>query len=151
MYDFSKRQRLSHQGKISNVILIMRCDCFKRIKKIKCYDCFICVIVLDKMCFHMLNFCWFKHKNIFECFRFFWKLFFFYKKKKKNENFKNGVALFWRLIRGSSKSHAIAASSRVGFGDLFTNERSNREGYIEIFAAQLATPSWVDLPIAKNA
>ena len=81
----------------------------------------------------------------------FGKYFVFTKKKKKNENFKNGVALFWRLIRGSTKSHAIAASSRVGFGDLFANERSNREGYIEIFTAQLATPSWVDLPIAKNA
>ena len=40
---------------------------------------FICVIVLDKMCFHMLNLCWFKHKKIFECFRCFWKVFCFYK------------------------------------------------------------------------
>ena len=30
---------------------------------------FIYVIVLVKMCFHMLNLCWFKHKKIFECFR----------------------------------------------------------------------------------
>ena len=43
---------------------------------------FICVIVLDKMCFHMLNLCWFKHKNIFECFRCFWKVFCFYKNWK---------------------------------------------------------------------
>ena len=68
----------------------------------------------------------------------------------KTENFKNSVALFWRLSRESFKSHATAASSRVDFGDLFASERSNREGYIEIFAAQLATPSQVDLPIIKN-
>ena len=37
------------------------------------------VIVLDKMCFHMLNLCWFKHKKIFEC---FWKVFCFYKNWK---------------------------------------------------------------------
>ena len=36
--DYSKRQRLSHQGVISNITLTMRGDCFKRIKKIKCYD-----------------------------------------------------------------------------------------------------------------
>ena len=41
---------------------------------------FICVIVLDKMCFYMLNLCWFKYKKIFECFRCFWKAFCFYKK-----------------------------------------------------------------------
>ena len=39
----------------------------------------ICVIVLVKMCFHMLNLSWFKHKKIFECFRCFWKVFCFYK------------------------------------------------------------------------
>ena len=69
---------------------------------------------------------------------------------QKLKNFKNSVALFWRLSRGSSRSHAIAASSRVDFGDLFASERSSREGYTEIFAAHLATPSRVDLPVAKN-
>ena len=52
--------------------------------------------------------------------------------------------------RESSKSHAIAASLRVDFGDLFASERSRYEGYTEIFAAQLATPSRVDLLVAKN-
>ena len=52
--------------------------------------------------------------------------------------------------RGSSKSHATAASSHIDFGDLFASERSSYEGYTEIFAAQLATPSWVDLLVAKN-
>ena len=68
----------------------------------------------------------------------------------KSEKFKNSVALFWWLSRRSSKSHALAASSRVNFGDLFASERSSRKGYTEIFAAQLATPSRVDLLVAKN-
>ena len=69
---------------------------------------------------------------------------------QKLKIFKNNVALFWWLSRRSSKSHATAASSRVDFGDLFVSERSNREGYTEIFVAQLATSSRVDLPIVKN-
>ena len=69
---------------------------------------------------------------------------------QKLKNFKNSVALFRRLSRGSSKLHATAASSRVDFGDLFVSERSNREGYTEIFVAQLATSSRVDVPIVKN-
>ena len=74
-------------------------------------------------------------------------ILFLQKPKKK---FKNSVALFWRLSRGSSKSHASAARSRVNFGDLFASEKSNREGYSEIFAAQLTTPSRVDLQVTKN-
>ena len=69
---------------------------------------------------------------------------------QKLKNFKNSVALFWRLNHWSPKSHASAASSRVNFGDLFASEGSSREGYTEIFVVQLATPSQVDLPIAKN-
>ena len=68
----------------------------------------------------------------------------------KTEIFKNSVALFWWLSRESYKSHAIVASSRVVFGDLFVSGRSNCEGYIEIFTAQLATPSRVRLPVVKN-
>ena len=69
---------------------------------------------------------------------------------KKLKNFKNNVALFWRPSRGSSKSRNLDASSCVNFGDLFVSERSSREGYTEIFAAQHATPSRVDLLVAKN-
>ena len=71
---------------------------------------------------------------------------------QKLKNFKNSVALFWRLSRESSKSRNSDAdvSSCVNFGDLFTSERSSRKGYTEIFAAQLATPSRVDLPVVKN-
>ena len=35
---------------------------------------------LNKMCFHMLNLCWFKHKKIFECFKCFWNFFVFTKR-----------------------------------------------------------------------
>ena len=66
------------------------------------------------------------------------------------KNFKNSVALFWQLSRRSSKLHDTAATLRVDFGDLFASERSNHEGYTEIFAAQLATLSRVDLPVTKN-
>ena len=69
---------------------------------------------------------------------------------QKLKIFKNSVVLFWRLGRRSSKSHASATSSRVKFGDLFASEGSSHEGYTEIFAAQLATPSKVDLSVAKN-
>ena len=69
---------------------------------------------------------------------------------QKLKNFKNSVALFWRLSHRSSKSHATAVSLRVYFGDMFASERSSREGYTKIFAAQLATPSRVDLLVAKN-
>ena len=63
----------------------------------------------------------------------------------KTENFKNCIALFWRLSHESDKSHATVVSSRVGFGDLFASGRSSHEGYTEIFTAQLATPSRVSL------
>ena len=57
---------------------------------------FICVIILDKMCFHILNLCWFKHKKIFECFRCFWKVHCFYKNWKISKtvlpNFGDSVA-----------------------------------------------------------
>ena len=106
---------------------------------------FICVIVLDKMCFHMLNICWFKQRFL-SILVVFGKYFVL----TKTENFKNSVSLFWRLSRGSVKSHATIASSGISFGDLFASGRSSREGYTEIFAAQLATSSWVRFSIAKN-
>ena len=56
---------------------------------------------------------------------------------QKLKNFKNSVALFWRLSRGSDKSYVTIAFSRVGFGDLFASGRSSREGYTEIVTAQL--------------
>ena len=69
---------------------------------------------------------------------------------QKLKIFKNSVALYWQLSRGSPKSRNLAASSRVNFGDLFVSEGSSCEGYTEIFVAQLATHSQVDLLVAKN-
>ena len=68
----------------------------------------------------------------------------------KIENFKNSVALFWRLSHRLDKSHATIESSQVGFGNLFMSGRSSRERYTKIFATQLATPSRVRLPVVKN-
>ena len=107
---------------------------------------FICVIVLDKMCFHMLNLCWFKHKKIFECFRCFWKVFLSQKKKWKFQKQCCPVL----VTHGSFKLHATVASSQVGFGNLFMSGRSSHEGYTEIFMAQLVTPSRVRPSIVEN-
>ena len=135
---------------------------------------FICVIVLDLMCFHMLNPCWSNIKRFLIVLAVFGKSFFL-------QNVKNSVALFWRLNRGLVLSHVPVASphrdfsrltdgsmsllqkyleyfSKFGFltflatqsGDFFAGGGSSREGYIKIFAVYLATPSQVELPLAKN-
>ena len=119
-----------------------------------------------------------KHKNIFECFSCFWKVFCFCKNAKI---FKNSVALFWRLSRELVQSHVLVASphrnfSRLTGGSLpqlqkilriffkiwvFNASRNSvwqlvrwwkvqsREGS-ENFAGYLATLSWIELPVAKN-
>ena len=75
---------------------------------------------------------------------------------EKSENFKNPVLpYFGGSVAGMSsrvyvKSRVLVTSSRVIFGDLFASGRSSHAVYSEIFAAQLATNSRVDLPIAKN-
>ena len=69
---------------------------------------------------------------------------------QKLKNFKNNVALFWRLNRRSSKAHALATILRVDFGDLFASGRSSRKEYIEIFMTQLVILSGVRLPVAKK-
>ena len=66
---------------------------------------------------------------------------------QKLKNFKNNVALFWRLSRKLPKSHASAARSRVNFGNWFASEGSSRKGYTKIFVTQLANPSQVDLQL----
>ena len=79
---------------------------------------FIYVIVLDKMCFHMLNFYWFKHKNIFECFRCFWKVFCFNKKWKISKTvlpcFGDSVAGHQsRLLQPRARGLVLATCSQV--------------------------------------
>ena len=69
---------------------------------------FICVIVLDKMCFHMFNLCWFKHKKIFKCFRCFRKVFCFYKKWKFQKQCCLVLATQLRVIQVACHSHELA-------------------------------------------
>ena len=66
---------------------------------------FICVIVLDKICFHMLNLCWFKHKKIFEYFSCFWKVFCFYKNWKFQK-------LYCPILATQSRVRQVACHSR---------------------------------------
>ena len=70
---------------------------------------FICVIVLVKMYFHMLNLCWFKHKNILKCFRCFWKVLCFYKNWKIS---KTVLPYFGDSVAGHP-SHEIQPRARV--------------------------------------
>ena len=76
---------------------------------------FICVIVLNKMCFHMLNLCWFKHKNIFKCIR---KVFCFYKNWKFSKIvlpcFGDSVAVYLsRMPQSRARGSILATCSRV--------------------------------------
>ena len=68
----------------------------------------------------------------------------------KTENFKNH---FCPVLATQSQVSQVACHNREfagQFGDLLASGRSSREGYTEIFVAQLATPSLVDLPVVKN-
>ena len=112
---------------------------------------FICVIVLDKTCFHMLNLCWFKHKNIFECFRCFWKVFCFYKNWKISKTvlpcFSNSVAGHPSLMPQSrARRSVLATCSRVkvqsrgvqrdfrsSVRDSLASETSNRKKHLTNF------------------
>ena len=117
---------------------------------------FICVIVLDKICFHMLNLCWFKHKKIFECFRCFWKVFC----SSKIENFKNQCCpvlvtqsqvsqvachsreladQFWRLVREwKVQSWGVYRDFRGSSHNSLASETSSREKHLENFSKLLA-------------
>ena len=72
---------------------------------IKCV--FICSIFVDS-----------NTKRFFSVLGVFGKYFVF----TKTKNFKNSVALFWRLSRGSSKSHATVASLRLNFATWVTRD-----------------------------
>ena len=79
---------------------------------------FICMIVLDKMCLHMLSLCWFKHKKIFKCFSCFWKVFCFYKNWKISKTvspcFGNSVAGHpSRMLQLRARGLVLATQSQV--------------------------------------
>ena len=137
---------------------------------------FICVIVLDKMCFHMLNLCWFKHKNIFECFRCFWKVFCFYKNWKFQKqcypvlaaqsqiiqvarHSRELVSQFWWLIREwKVQSRGIHRDFHGLARNSLASETSSREKHLanfsnllawSVLAGVLATDWWL-VSVAKN-
>ena len=70
---------------------------------------FICVIVLDEMCFHMLNLCYFKHKKIFVCFSWFWKVFCL-------KNLKISKIQFCLVLAAQSRVCQAASLSRIFAG-----------------------------------
>ena len=112
---------------------------------------FICVIVLDKMCFHMLNLCWFKYKKIFECFSFFWKVFCFYKNWKFQKQFcpilatqsrvrqvachsRDLAGRFWRLVRKwKVQSRRVHRDFCGSARDSLVSETSIREKHLANF------------------
>ena len=112
---------------------------------------FICVIVLDKMCFHMLNLCWFKHKKIFECFRCFWKIFCLYKNWKFQKQCCPVLATqsrviqvawhscelagrFWRLVREwKVQSRGVHRDFRGLARDSLASETSSRKKHLANF------------------
>ena len=68
--------------------------------------------------------------------------------------------IFYDSLAGQCPSHEkyLEYFSKFGFltflttqsGDLFAGGGSSRKGYTKIFAAYLATPSLVKLPVMKN-
>ena len=71
-----------------------------------------------------------KHKKIFECFNYFWKVFYFCKNVK---NFKNSVALFWRLSRKLVQSHVPVVSPHRDFSRLTGRSMPQSRKILRIF------------------
>ena len=112
---------------------------------------FICVIVLVKMCFHMLNIFWFKHKKIFECFRCFWNVLCFYKNWKISKTvlpyFGDSVVGHpSRMLQTRARVLILATCSRVkgpvtkgtqrfldSAHDFLVGRPSSHEKHLEIF------------------
>ena len=121
-----------------------------------------------------------KHKNTFECFSCFWKVFCFCKKCQNFEK-KTSVALSWQLNLGLVQSHVPVVSPHRDFSRLSCRSMPQSQKILriffkiwvfnvsrdsvwllvcewkvqswegsEIFAAYLVTLSRVELPVAKN-
>ena len=71
-----------------------------------------------------------KLKKIFECFSCFWRVFYFCKNVK---NFKNSVALFWRLCPGLVQSHVPIASPHRDFSRLTGGSMPKLRKILRIF------------------
>ena len=112
---------------------------------------FICVIVLDKMCLHMLSLCWFKHKKIFECFSCFWKVFFFYKNWKFQKqccpvltiqsrvkqvachNHELAGQFWWHVHKWKVQSRGVHREFRGSARNSLAGRPSSREKHLENF------------------
>ena len=134
---------------------------------------FICVIVLDKMYFHMLNLCWFKHKKIFECFSCFWKVFYFYKNWKFQKQCCSVLATqsqvrqvachscvlvgrFWRLVREwKVQSRGVHRDFRGSARDSFVSEtfscKKNLANFLKTFGLKcFGGWNWRLTSVVKN-
>ena len=125
---------------------------------------FICVIVLEKMCLHMLTLCWFKHKKIFECFSYFWKVFCFYKNWKFQKQYCPVLATqsrvrqvachsrelagqFWRHVRKwKVQSWGVHKEFRGSVRDSLVGRPSSREKHLEIIFHNFDFECFGDLP-----
>ena len=90
------------------------------------------------------------------CFSCFWKAFCFCKNVK---NFKNNIALFQRLGRGSVQSHASSRELHSeNIRDSLVGQSPSREKYLENFSKSgflgfsrliLATYQWGEAPVTR--
>ena len=71
-----------------------------------------------------------KHKKIFECFSCFWKVFCF---RKNVKNFKNSVALFWRLCCRLIQSYVLIVSPHRDFSRLTGGSMPQLRKILRIF------------------
>ena len=101
-----------------------------------------------------------KHKKIFECFNYFWKVYCFWKVFffcKNIKNFKNSVALFWRFDRGSIQSHAPSLHRsflRLTGRSTSRSQKRVRKffqnfGFLNFSQLGLATCLRVEAPVAR--
>ena len=112
---------------------------------------FICVIVLVKMCFHMLNLYWFKHKFFFSVLGVFGKYFVFTKTEKFQKQscpvlatqsqvihvacYNRELACwFWRLVRKwMVQSRGVHRDFHSSARDSLAGRPSSCEKHLESF------------------
>ena len=103
----------------------------------------------------MLKYMLIKHKQIFECFNCFWKVFIL----KIFKNFKNCATLFWRL---ASWIKPVACLSREFIQKVFTTHWQvkvlvakktqkffQKSGFLDLSRLSLVTCSQVEAPVAR--
>ena len=132
---------------------------------------FICVIILVEMCFHIFNLCWFKHKKIFEYFRYSWKVFCLKNLKISKIHFCPVLATqsrvsqvaslsrvfaghFWRLVREwKVQSRGLLRDFRGLARDSLTGRPSSHEKHLENFFKLLSLSvlaAWTGIFVATH-